>query len=137
MLRIIYILCLSLLFAVSVAGTAWCAWLILSGDSAGLVNLGKCLVLLLYSGYRLGSILGRRYLIYRPWESGRARAVKAAAHGLLVVGLLLSVMALVLLAGLFDVNALPWFIAAIAITFSGFAALEVTNAFNPERGAGP
>lgn len=136
MLRLIYLLCLSLLLAISAAGTAWCGWLILSGDSTGLVNLGKFLVLLLYSAYRLSSILGRRYLIYRPWESGAARRVKGAAHGLLGIGMLLFTLAVIFLTGIFDVSYQPWFVAAVGAVILGFLSLEVTNALNPARGSG-
>ncbi len=136
MLRLIYILCLSLLLAVSCAGAAWCVWLMLSGDDAGLVNLGKFLVLLLYSAYRLSSILRKRYLIYRSWETGAARRVKGAAHGLLGCGMLLFILAILFLTGVFDVNPQTWFVAAIGAIALGFLSLEVTNALNPERGPG-
>lgn len=131
-----YIVCLSLLLAVSVTGTAWCGWLILSGDNAGLVNLGKFLLLFLYSAYRLRAILVRSYQIYRPWESGAARAVKRAAHGFLAFGVLLFILAGILLTGAFDLNFRPWLVAAIAVIVLGFLALEATNVLNPDRSQG-
>jgi hypothetical protein len=53
MLRLVYVASLFAVAFVAGSGIAYCGWLILSGDQNGLINLGKCLILFLYSTYRI------------------------------------------------------------------------------------
>lgn len=130
MLRLVYIAGLFAITIVAGAGIVYCGWLMLGGDQNGLINLGKCLLVFLYGAYRVKSVLSGNYMIYRPWESGLARGMKRAAHGLLFLGILLFAAAVVTSVGLASRDYLLWVEMSLAIILCSLFALEITNAFS-------
>ncbi len=133
MLRLVYVASLFAVTFVAGSGIAYCGWLILSGDQNGLINLGKCLILFLYSTYRLKSILTRNYLIYRPWESILTRGIKRAVHSFLFLGILMFAIAGITLVSLGNMEYLVWAEISMAIMLFSLFALEITNALNSHQ----
>lgn len=132
-LRLAYTTGLVAIITVSGAGIAYCGWLILSGDQRGLINIGKCLVLLLYGSYRLRSILNQNYMIYRPWESTLTKGIKRIIHRVMFVGILLFILSGITLLSLANMGYLIWFEISLVIIVFSFITLEITNALNSRQ----
>ena len=129
MLKNLYLTGLATLLLAALGGLAYCLLLVTQENPMGLANLGKLLLVMLYSAYRLRAILDRRYQIYRPWESAQARRVKGQLHG--AMGACLGLLALAVPAGLAGLIPLSQASGVLlASLLAVFLALETLNALN-------
>jgi hypothetical protein len=131
MIKSLYLTCLATLLFAALFGFAYCLFLLAQGESQGLANIGKSLLVALYCIYRMLSLLNRRYQIYRIWESALVKKTKKLLHASMFLLLcLLAFAVLATLSGVLFTLQAP--ILLLASLLAVFFALEALNALNPD-----